>query len=104
MGLMQQEEQEMYLGLLKKALSGALGKNLVDITFSTAQVADSDEHRLLQPMRQTARTDPASREDFCRRRNGARTPTMCPTRAGTMKFRRTRGSRCIATLSAPSAR
>ena len=29
MGLMQQEEQEMYLGLLKKALSGALGKNLV---------------------------------------------------------------------------
>ena len=35
MGLMQQEEQEMYLGLLKKALSGALGKNLVDITFST---------------------------------------------------------------------
>ena len=53
MGLMQQEEQEMYLGLLKKALSGALGKNLVDITFSTAQVADSDEHRLLQTMRQT---------------------------------------------------
>lgn len=33
MGLMQQEEQEMYLGLLKKTLSGALGKNLVDITF-----------------------------------------------------------------------
>ena len=26
MGLMQQEEQEMYLGLLKKALSGALAK------------------------------------------------------------------------------
>ena len=67
MGLMQQEEQEMYLGLLKKALSGALGKNLVDITFSTAQVADSDEHRLLQTMRQTELKDPASREDFCRR-------------------------------------
>ena len=42
MGLMQQEEQEMYLGLLKKALSGALGKNLVDIVFSTQQVTDSD--------------------------------------------------------------
>ena len=67
MGLMQQEEQEMYLGLLKKALSGALGKNLVDITFSTAQVADSDEHRLLQTMRQTELKDPASRENFCRR-------------------------------------
>ena len=71
MGLMQQEEQEMYLGLLKKALSGALGKNLVDITFSTAQVADSDEHRLLQTMRQTELKDPASREDFCRRLIGA---------------------------------
>ena len=67
MGLMQQEEQEMYLGLLKKALSGALGKNLVDITFSTAQVADSDELRLLQTMRQTELKDPASRENFCRR-------------------------------------
>lgn len=67
MGLMQQEEQEMYLGLLKKALSGALGKNLVDIVFSTQQVADSDEHRLLQTMRQTELKDPGSREAFCRR-------------------------------------
>ena len=41
MGLMQQEEQEMYLGLLKKALSVTLGKNLVDLVFTTAQVADS---------------------------------------------------------------
>ena len=61
MGLMQQEEQEMYLGLLKKALSGALGKNLVDIVFSTQQVADSDEHRLLQTMRQTELKDPGRR-------------------------------------------
>ena len=67
MGLMQQEEQEMYLGLLKKALSGALGKNLVDIVFSTQQVADSDEHRLLQTMRQTELKDPGPRETFCRR-------------------------------------
>ena len=48
MGLMRQEEQEMYLGLLKKSLSGTLGKNLIDVVFSTQQVADSDEHRLLQ--------------------------------------------------------
>ena len=46
LGLMRQEEQEMYLGLLKKTLSGTLGRNLIDIEFSTAQVADSDEHRL----------------------------------------------------------
>ena len=41
LGLMRQEEQEMYLGLLKKTLSGTLGRNLIDIEFSTAQVADS---------------------------------------------------------------
>lgn len=66
MGLMRQEEQEMYLGLLKKALSGALGKNLIDVVFSTAQVADSDEHRLLQTLRQTELKDPNARETLCR--------------------------------------
>ena len=40
LGLLSQEEQEMYLNLLKKTLSGALGRNLIDIVFSTAQVAD----------------------------------------------------------------
>lgn len=66
MGLMRQEEQEMYLGLLKKSLSGTLGKNLIDIVFSTAQVADSDEHRLLQTCRQTELKDPNARETLCR--------------------------------------
>ena len=41
LGLLSQEEQEMYLNLLKKTLSGALGRNLIDIVFSTAQVADA---------------------------------------------------------------
>ena len=67
MGLMRQEEQEMYLGLLKKSLSGALGKNLIDIVFSTAQVADSDEHRLLQTLRQTELKDVNARESLCRK-------------------------------------
>lgn len=67
MGLMSQEEQEMFLNLLKKSLSGALGRNLIDIVFSTAQVADSDEHRLLQTLRQTALQDPNAREMLYRR-------------------------------------
>ena len=45
--MMPQEESEKYLSLLKKGLSGSLGKNLIDIVFSTQQVADSEEHRLL---------------------------------------------------------
>ena len=50
-GLMEQEEAELYFKLLKKTLSGTLGKNLLDIEFSTAQVENSDEHRLLQGLR-----------------------------------------------------
>ena len=48
---MPQTEAERYLGLFKKALSGGLGRNLVDIEFSTQQVADSEEHRLLMGLR-----------------------------------------------------
>ena len=66
MALLQQEEQEMYLTLLKKALSGSLDKNLIDIRFSTQQVADSDEHRLLQTLRSTELQDPNSRETLYR--------------------------------------
>lgn len=49
--VMPQSEGERYMALLKKALSGSLGKNLVDIEFSTAQVMDSPEHRLLMDIR-----------------------------------------------------
>ncbi len=64
MGTMPQEEAEKYLGLLKKALSGALGKNLIDIVFSTQQVADSDEHRLLSTLRNSTLKDGEAREAF----------------------------------------
>ena len=67
LGLLSQEEQEMYLNLLKKSLSGTLGRNLIDIEFSTRQVADSDEHRLLQTIRQTDARDQNSREALYRR-------------------------------------
>ena len=67
LGLLSQEEQEMYLNLLKKSLSGALDRNLIDIEFSTRQVADSDEHRLLQTLRQTELQDPNARESLYRR-------------------------------------
>ena len=49
--LMGNEEREMYMKTLKKTLSGALGKNLLNVEFSTAQVEDSDEHRRLQALR-----------------------------------------------------
>ena len=50
-GLMPENEAEKYFGVLKRTLSGGLGKNLIDITFSTAQVADSPEHKFLMDLR-----------------------------------------------------
>ena len=40
-GMMPENEAEKYFGLLKRTLSGSVGKNLIDITFRTAQVANS---------------------------------------------------------------
>ncbi len=64
LGLIGREEQEKYLALLKKALSGALGRNLLDISFATKQVMDSEEHRLLSALRRCALEDAALREAF----------------------------------------
>ncbi len=52
-GMMPENEAEKYFGLLKRSLSGTLGKNLIDIPFKTAQVADSPEHKLLMELRAT---------------------------------------------------
>jgi len=54
---MSENEAEKYFGLLKRALSGSLGKNLIDITFRTAQVASSPEHGLLMDLRKTELKD-----------------------------------------------
>ncbi len=65
-GRMPSEEVEKYLSLLKKALSGALGRNLIDIVFSTQQVADSQEHRLLSALRNSGLEDAGARQTFYR--------------------------------------
>ena len=62
--LLGEEESEMLLTTLRKTLSGQLGRNLMDIPFTTAQVADSDEHRLLSTLRNTQLKDPNSRRGF----------------------------------------
>ena len=64
LGLMEQEEAEMYLKILKKSLSGSLGRNLMDIEFSTTQVENSHEHRLLSSLRQSHLKDENAREIF----------------------------------------
>lgn len=66
LGLLSQTETEKYLGLLKKGLSGALGKNLLDISFATKQVMDGEQYRLLSQLRKSELQDAALREEFCR--------------------------------------
>lgn len=64
LGMMPQEESEKYLSLLKKGLSGSLGKNLIDIVFSTQQVVDSEEHRLLTTLWDSQLKDNEARQTF----------------------------------------
>ena len=51
LGIMTQEENEKLLTLLKRSLSGTLGKNLLDITFATQQVVHGSEHKRLMDLR-----------------------------------------------------
>ena len=56
-GMMLENEAEKYFQVFKRILSGAIGKNLIDISFRTAQVADSPEHKFLMELRKTALQD-----------------------------------------------
>lgn len=66
-GIMPENEAEKYFGVLKKVLSGGIGKNLVDITFKTSQVVDSQEHKLLMKLRETRLKDEEVRMEFFRK-------------------------------------
>ena len=57
LSLLPQEECENMLSVLRRTLSGTLGKNLIEMPFTTAQVVDSDEHRLLMALRDSKLTD-----------------------------------------------
>ena len=49
--VLSEEEGEKVLALLRKCLSGTQGKNLVDLSFSTNQVAGGEAHKLLMSLR-----------------------------------------------------
>lgn len=54
---MQEQERENMMSLLKRSLSGTMGRNLIDISFATQQVAGSEEHSLLMKLRDSALED-----------------------------------------------
>ena len=56
-GIMPENEGDKYFALFKRVLSGSIGKNLIDITFKTSQVANSPEHKLLMDLRESKLKD-----------------------------------------------
>ena len=63
-GMMPENESDKYFALLRRTLSGSQGKNLIDITFKTSQVADSPEHKLLMGLRESKLADEELRAEF----------------------------------------
>lgn len=57
LGMMPENEAEKYFTYLKRTLSGTLGKNLIDISFKTSQVGNSEEHKLLMGLREAKLKD-----------------------------------------------
>lgn len=63
-GIMPENEAEKYFALFRRSLGGTIGKTLIDVTFSTAQVAGSQEHQLLMDLRRTKLQDEEIRGAF----------------------------------------
>lgn len=66
-GMMSENEADKYFGLLRRSLSGTIGKNLIDLSFKTSQVADSSEHKLLMDLRASALADAEKLDIFYRK-------------------------------------
>ena len=66
-GMMSENEGEKYFGLMRRVLSGSIGKNLIDINFKTSQVAGSEEHKLLMNLRGSRLSDEAALDSFYRK-------------------------------------
>ncbi len=64
MAMMPENESDKYFALLRRTLSGSLGRNLIDITFKTSQVADSPEHKLLMGLRESKCSDEEQRREL----------------------------------------
>ena len=66
-GMMPENESDKYFALLRRTLSGSIGKNLIDITFKTSQVAGSPEHQLLMDLKKTQLKDDDLRDALCKK-------------------------------------
>ena len=61
LAVMEKNDTEKYIELMKKALSGKIGRTLNDLEFTSQQVIDGEEHKLLMALRETRLEDPQLR-------------------------------------------
>ncbi len=73
LGMMPENEAEKYFALLRRTLGGTQGKNLIDITFQTSQVASSPEHKFLMDLRACRLKDDQLRMAFYQKVMGSLT-------------------------------
>ena len=118
LALMPQEEGENLMNLLRKTLSGGLGRNLLNLSFSTAQVVDSPEHKLLMALRDSQLQDQDAVEAFFQQVAASfrledmgylillalRLLRPCPTGERTAALWRTPRRRCTPTFCVACAR
>ena len=76
-GMMPENESDKYFAVLRKTLSGSIGRNLIDITFKTSQVADSPEHKLLMGLRESKCKDEQLRMELYRKAASVGHMTFC---------------------------
>lgn len=65
--MMKADEREKYYQLFRKSLSGKVGKNLQNLVFRTAQVAENESYKLLYNLKQTKLKDDALVEELYRK-------------------------------------
>lgn len=63
-GIMDETEAELIFEIFKKAISGKTGKNLVDVPFTTQQVVNSEEHKLLVQLQKSLGSDEDALDAF----------------------------------------
>ena len=65
--LLEQDEQEKYLGLFRRNLAGNVGKSLLELPFTNEQVLSSEEHTMLRTLRDSKLKDEETVTAFCNR-------------------------------------
>ncbi|MGN1481323.1 DUF4317 domain-containing protein [Porcipelethomonas sp.] len=63
-GTMPRDEAEKILAIIKKTLSGTIGRNLIDIEFSNQQVIEGEEHKLLMTLRNSELDDDEAADEL----------------------------------------